>query len=86
MFETTVRINTTAGWLTCAQCLEEFQTGRREGRCDCELLCQDQPETAQLVDGQPEGCELIQVCASFIVSPSFRRCMYRAHWLPLVYM
>ena len=86
MFETTVRINTSSNWLTCAQCLEEFQTGRREGRCDCELLCQDQPKTAQLFDGEPKRCELIQVCASFIVKPSFRRCMYQAHWLPLVYM
>ena len=86
MFDTTVRINTSSNWLTCAQCLEEFQTGRQQGPCDCELLCQDQPKTAQLFDGEPKRCELIQVCASFIVSPSFRRCMYQAHWLPLVYM
>ena len=86
MFETTVRINTVAGWLTCAQCLEEFQTGRREGRCDCELLCQDQPETAELVDGQPEDCVLIEVRAPFNIKPCFRRRMFEAHWLPLVYM
>ena len=83
-FQTTVKINADAGWITCSRCLEGYQSCKRDARCDCELLCEDQ-EKGCLEDGEAEGCVLVEVRAPFHVTPVFLRDMYRAHWLPLVY-
>ena len=83
-FQTTVKINADAGWITCSRCLEGYQSCKRDARCDCELLCEDQ-EKGCLEDGEAEGCVLIEVKAPFHVKPDFLCAMYRAHWLPLVY-
>ena len=65
-FQTTVKINADAGWITCSRCLEGYQSCKRDARCDCELLCEDQ-EKGCLEDGEAERCVLIEVKAPFRV-------------------